>query len=128
MCSCAVDLESTEHFLLHCPQFVNEKRTLSLLESTVLTQTLHFGNMPLSRRDNSKILNATIDFILSTERFDEQLFEIMKVQSTYRKQANNLTNLITCFLNNRIFFSFGYVKTIITFYLFLLRKFAFFCY
>ena len=76
---------SPEHFLLHCPQFVNERRTLlstlgnsnsSLLENTsnVLTQTLLFGNTSLSPSDNSKILSATIDFILSTKRFDKQLF------------------------------------------------------
>ena len=48
----------------------------SLLENTsnVLTQTLLFGNMSLSSSDIPKILNATIDFILSTKRFDEQLF------------------------------------------------------
>ena len=68
LCSCGNDVESTEHFLLHCPQFVNERRILlsnlgnfncSLFENTskVLTQTLLFGNM-LS--DNSKILSATI--------------------------------------------------------------------
>ena len=85
LCSCGNDVESTEHFLLHCPQFVNERRTLlstlgnfncSLLENTskVLTQTLLFGNTSLSPSDNSKILSATIDFILSTKRFDEQLF------------------------------------------------------
>ena len=28
LCSCGLDIESTEHFLLHCPQFVNERRTL----------------------------------------------------------------------------------------------------
>ena len=50
LCSCGNDVESTEHFLLYCPQFVNERRTLlgtlgnfncSLLENTskVLTQT-----------------------------------------------------------------------------------------
>ena len=85
LCSCGNDVESTEHFLLHCSQFVNETRTLlsilgnfncSLLENTskVLTQTLLFGNTSLSPSDNSKILSATIDFILSTKRFDEQLF------------------------------------------------------
>ena len=85
LCSCGNDVESAEHFLLHCPQFVNERRTLlstlgnfncSLLENTskVLTQTLLFGNTSLSPSDNSKILSATIDFILSTKRFDEQLF------------------------------------------------------
>ena len=28
LCSCRNDVESTEHFLLHCPQFFNERRTL----------------------------------------------------------------------------------------------------
>ena len=28
LCSCRIDIGSTEHFLLHCPQFVNERRTL----------------------------------------------------------------------------------------------------
>ena len=80
--SCGNDVES-KHFLLHCRQFVNERCTLlstsgnfncSLLENTskVLTQTLLFGNTSLSLSDNSKILSATIDFILSTKRFDEQ--------------------------------------------------------
>ena len=46
-----------------------------MLENTsnVLTQTLLFGNMSFSQSDNSEI-NATIDFILSTKRFDEQFF------------------------------------------------------
>ena len=81
--SCENDVESTEHFLLHCRQFVNERCTLlstsgnfncSLLENTskVLTQTLLLGNTSLSLSDNSKILRATIDFILSTKRSDEQ--------------------------------------------------------
>ena len=83
--SCGNDVESTEHFLLHCLQFVNERRTVlttlgnfncSLLKHTskVLTQTLLFGNTSLSPSDNSKILHTTIDFILSTKLFDEQLF------------------------------------------------------
>ena len=82
LCSYGSDVDSTEHFLLHNPQFVNERRTLlstlgnfncSLLENTskVLTQILLFGNTSLSPSDNSKILRATIDFILSTKRFDK---------------------------------------------------------
>ena len=85
VCSCENDVESTKIFLLHCPQFVNERRTLlstlgnfncSLLENTskVLTQTLLFGNTSLSPSDNSKILSATTNFILSTKRIDKQLF------------------------------------------------------
>ena len=74
LCSCEKDVESTEHVLFHCHQFVDERRTLlntlgnfnySLLENTsnILTQTLLFANMSLSPSDNSKILSATIDFI-----------------------------------------------------------------
>ena len=82
-CSCGNDVDSTEYFLLHCPKFVNERRTLlsilgnfnySLLESTssVLTQILLFGNVSLNPSDNSMIVNAAI---LATKRFDEQLFK-----------------------------------------------------
>ena len=82
---CGNDMESTEHFLFHCPQFVNGRRTFlsglgnfncSLFENTnnVFTQTLLFGNTSYSASDNSKILSATIDFISSTKRFDKQLF------------------------------------------------------
>ena len=77
---------SNHHFLANtlCPPFVNERHTLlsilgnfncSLLENTskVLTQTLFFENMSLIPSNNSKILSATTDFILSTKRFDEQI-------------------------------------------------------
>ena len=84
--TCWNDVEPIEHFLLHCPQLVNERRSLlitlgnfnySLFEytSNFLTQTLLFGNMSLSPSDNSKIHNATIDFIVATKRFDEQFFK-----------------------------------------------------
>ena len=85
LCNCGLDIESTEHFLLHCPQFVNERRTLlstigninyKLLENTdsVLTQTLLFDNTSFDITDNTKILNATTNFILLTKRFEEHLF------------------------------------------------------
>ena len=85
VCSCENDVESTENFFLHCPLFVNERRTLlstlgnfndNLLENTsnALTLSLLFGNTSLSPSDNSKILSATTNFILSTKRIDKQLF------------------------------------------------------
>ena len=84
LCSCGNEVEPTEYFLLNCPHFGNERCALlislgncncSLLENTinVLAQTLLFGNMSLSPSDDSKILNATIIFILANKRFDEQL-------------------------------------------------------
>ena len=38
-------------------------------------QTLLYENMLLNLSDNSKILNDTTNFVLSTKRFDEALFE-----------------------------------------------------
>ena len=84
LCTCANDVESREHFPLHCLQFVNERRTFlsnsgnfnyNLLEniSSVLTQTLVFGNMSLNLSDNSRTL------IFSTKRFNEPLFQPQKI-------------------------------------------------
>ena len=53
--------------------------------------------MCLNSSDNSEILNNTIDFILSTNRFDKQLLQIREAVSADHNQANNLTNLIICF-------------------------------
>ena len=75
LCSCGINVKSTELFLLHCPQFINERYTLlnttgninyKLLENndSILIQTLHFGNTPYSIRF----------FMLLTKRFDELIF------------------------------------------------------
>ena len=72
LCSCGLDIESTEHFLLHCPQFANERRTLlstigninyKLPENTDsnLTQTLLFVNTSFDITDNTRIINATVN-------------------------------------------------------------------
>ena len=85
LCKCGFDVESTSHFLLHCPIYNNERSSLlstirnidcKLLENTdpSLTQTLLYGNPSLDINTNSLILNAAIDFILSTKRFEEALF------------------------------------------------------
>ena len=41
-----------------------------------LTKTLLFGKTSQASRNNFKIINASIDYILSSKRFDEPLFEI----------------------------------------------------
>ena len=84
ICSCGLDIESTSHFLLHCPTFNDERYTLlstlnnidpTLLELTKssLLQTLLYGNTLFDKEKNTRILNATIEYILSTERFEEPL-------------------------------------------------------
>ena len=75
ICSCGLDIESTSHFLLHCPTFNDERYTLlstlnnidrKLLELTKssLPQTLLLGNTLFDQGKNTRILNATIEYIL----------------------------------------------------------------
>ena len=85
LCKCGAGVESTTHFKLHCPIYNNDRSSLlstirnigcKLLEITdsSLTQTLPYRNPSFDIITNSLILNATIDFILSTKRFEEALF------------------------------------------------------
>ena len=87
LCNCGQDIEPATHFFLHCPFFINERRTLlsticsldsKLFDCTDydLTQTLLFGNTSQTSCNNFKIINASIDYILSSKRFDEPLFKI----------------------------------------------------
>ena len=84
ICNCGNDVESAIHFFLYCPLYSNERCTLrnslsktdhKLLDSTdtSLTQILLFGNSSFTTNDNTKIINLTIDFVLSTKRFDGPL-------------------------------------------------------
>ena len=41
----------------------------------VLTRTLLFGSNSFDTDANTNVLNATIEFVLSTKRFDEPLFQ-----------------------------------------------------
>ena len=85
LCDCGQDIESSIHFFLHCTFFINEKRNLlttirsldsKLLDCTDydLTKTLLFDNTSQTSSNNFKIINALINYILSSKRFDESLF------------------------------------------------------
>ena len=78
LCSC--DTESNCHFLLHCRHFTslraemmnNLKMTdenLLRFSDYCLTNLILFGEPKYSPVDNSHILNASISFILRSERF-----------------------------------------------------------
>ena len=83
-CTCGCNVENTCHFLLHCPNFLTERNTLfnkiTNIDSNILnqadatiTKTLLFGNSKYSSEINLQILNVSIDFILTSKRFDEPL-------------------------------------------------------
>ena len=85
LCSCSLDVESTIHYFLHCPLFTIERHTLlntisqidnKLLDSNEsnLIQHLLFGDPSKDRETNTEISNATVNYVLTTKRFDEQLF------------------------------------------------------
>ena len=83
---CEKNVESTNHFLLQCSLFLLEKLVLmnkirdidsSLIEQNenFLCYTRFFGRKNMNDSDNAHILNAAIEYILSTERFNVTLFE-----------------------------------------------------
>ena len=69
LCNCGQDIESTAHFFLHCPFFINERHTLlsticsldnKLLNCTDydLTQKLLFGKTSQTSSNNFKTINT----------------------------------------------------------------------
>ena len=84
LCNCGLLAETTSHCLLHCPLFADERKTfLSNIKSinhkfleqndSTLTQTFLYGDSASSVETNTLILNATIQYVLSSKRFEEAL-------------------------------------------------------
>ena len=78
--NCGNDVESTIHFFLHCLLHSTLLSILVDIDHTLLVnadfshaQTLLFGNTTFNAKENTKIINLTIDFVLSTKGFDEPL-------------------------------------------------------
>ena len=84
ICLCGNDIETTTHFLLSCPNFDAERNTLlnnikqiapNILDQNTsqLTDILLFGDVTLRNETNTEILNCTMEYILSTRRFEISL-------------------------------------------------------
>ena len=84
-CSCDLDVETNTHFFLYCPLFINQRCTLlstvndidcSLTNTndSILTHILLFGKASLDTSANNLLLDATMNYIISTNRFEESLF------------------------------------------------------
>ena len=78
--NCGNDVESAIHFFLHCLLHSTLLSILVDIDHTLLVnadfshaQTLLFGNTTFNAKENTKIINLTIDFVLSTKGFDEPL-------------------------------------------------------
>ena len=84
ICGCGNDIETSAHYLLHCPNFSNERSTflniIGSIDRNILTrsdlqvtETLLYGDSNSNNITNSLILNATIDFLIATKGFDGSL-------------------------------------------------------
>ena len=84
ICSCGDDIETTIHYLLHCPNYLDERRTLldnlqSIGENihekndAQISELLLFDVSSNSDASNACIFNVTIQYILATKRFDVPL-------------------------------------------------------
>ena len=67
-------------------------RLLDLTE-TVLIKTLLFGNFSVDAQTNIQILNATIEYILTTKRFDESVLFLTRKSSWYLFPLYNDNNI-----------------------------------
>ena len=85
MCSCSSGIETMIHFFLHCANFNIQRQTLfdkiATIDANILTEnedsivnTLLFGKPNSENSFNKAMLNASIEYILSTERFNNPLF------------------------------------------------------
>ena len=85
ICICGGDIESINHFFLHCPEYSEARQTLfdniqsidkmllSQNESS-LTHLLLYGDPKRNSNVNAFILNLATEFILSSGRFNKLLF------------------------------------------------------
>ena len=83
LCSCSVAIESTTLFLLHCHHFSNTHLTLlnsinevlgsitnlNNLSDCALVKILLFGDQNYTQVENKCITNATIKYLVDSERF-----------------------------------------------------------
>ena len=86
--SSGFDIESTSHFLIHCQNFINE-RSLHLNNGsglikeklpsgdTSVTRLFLYGDDSLDLVTSTLILNASVDFILSSKRYDGSFYIIL---------------------------------------------------
>ena len=87
LCSCSLAIESTTHFLLHCNHFSNIGSTLinsinevlgsitniSDLSNCAMVKILLFGDQNYTQVENAYIINATIKYLVDSERVNGPL-------------------------------------------------------
>ena len=85
-CELSVSVKKTlieKKIFLHCPNFTTLLNKLKIINVSIMAEnensvvrTLLFGRPDFNYSTNKEIVNATISFILTTERFNCPLFKI----------------------------------------------------
>ena len=86
ICNCGTDVAITTHYLLHCLLFSDERliliNNIRNMDSNILnlndcrfSEVLLFGSSSFNNTKNKSILNTTIDYIVSSKRFEVPLFD-----------------------------------------------------
>ena len=81
-CQCGENAETSSHFLLHCPNFIEARRKLfdilnpiildlPFIDDKNLVQLLLYGDKKFKFHENQSILQVTINFIRETSRFSQ---------------------------------------------------------
>ena len=84
LCSCNTETETTSHYLLRCSFFIPLRKTLldnvtkivgsiSNYSNDELVELLLYGDSSLSFETNKSLINLTIAYLKSSERFDVPL-------------------------------------------------------
>ena len=86
ICNCGTDVETTTHYLLHCLLFSDERlilinnirnidNSILYLNDSRFSEVLLFGNSSFNNSKNTFIINTTIEYIVSSKRFEVPLFD-----------------------------------------------------
>ena len=81
VCSCGHNIEMSTHFLLHCSNYSNERLIfLNIIRSTdknisdkndfKATEALLFSDSSSDDKNNTIVMNATMEFLIASKRFD----------------------------------------------------------
>ena len=84
--SCNLETENTSHYLLHCHHFSQNRinpmnsvnsvfENFDILSDNIKTDVLLYGDSRLDGESNKIILEATISYIKTSERFTGSIFD-----------------------------------------------------
>ena len=86
LCSCSLEIDDTSHFLLHCYDFSQDRidlinsiksilQNFESLSDNVKKYILLYVDSRLDGNKNKFILEATLTYIKSTDRFSGSVFD-----------------------------------------------------